>query len=215
MYLYKWQECPIDDESLPPYIENGSAPELETPKKLKQKNLVPGNAKPRGFYRFWDKWEGWVTVLLYHPDDCDWQPLDNYITKTTLRSRYLLSDSWISRLGQADLLLDNPHYPNRAEMQLYSRQRVEKLLADNAEEYAKWMDDREKYVAIFEANREAIKEGQSRYLEVKNKRRNQMEQCLRCASGCATGRGFICVIYPKGLEDSQIPCIDFRERGSK
>jgi len=35
------------------------------------------------------------------------------------------------------------------------------------------------------------------------------------SSKYATGRGFICVIYPKGLEDSQIPCIDFRQRGSK
>ncbi|MFP4101226.1 hypothetical protein [Coleofasciculus sp.] len=30
VFLYRWEECPIDDESLPPYREYGTAPELKT-----------------------------------------------------------------------------------------------------------------------------------------------------------------------------------------
>jgi hypothetical protein len=97
-------------------------------------------------------------------------------------------------------------------MQLYSRIRVEQFLADHAEEYADWMDERDRYVAIFQENRDAIAIGQERYLEQRRKRKDQQRMCLRCASGCATNRGFLCAIYPLGLEDWQIPCSDEVER---
>lgn len=214
VYLYRWEECPIADPTLPPYREYGTFPELKTRSQLKKENLVPQcGAAPRGFFRVWDKEEEWwITVLLYHPEDCEWEPPDNFITKSTLRSRYLLSDSWIAHLGKPDLIRENPHYPTWTPMRLYSRKRVEQFLADHAEEYANWMDERDRYVAIFDQNREAIIQGQERYLEQRRKRKDQQRICLRCASGCATNRGFLCAIYPMGLEDWQIPCSDFVER---
>ncbi|MEQ8463992.1 hypothetical protein [Coleofasciculus sp. E1-EBD-02] len=74
------------------------------------------------------------------------------------------------------------------------------------------MDKRDRYVTKFQENREAIVQGQQRYLEQQLQKRNQQRMCLRCASGCATNQGFLCVIYPLGLEDWQIPCADFTPR---
>lgn len=213
VFLYRWEECPISDESMPPYIEYGAAPELKTEKQLKDNNLVPGDAKPRGFFRLWDSKEKyWITFFLYHPDDCEWNPPDNYITKSTLKDRYLLSDSWIKRIGNPDLICDNPHHHRWSSMRLYSRQRVEQFLADNAKEYSEWLDERDKYIAIFEEKKEVIAQCRERHLEIKRQRKEQQIQCFQCASGCALGRGFICAIYPKGLEDYQIPCVDFVDR---
>lgn len=68
----------------------------------------------------------------------------------------MLSKTWIKKLGDPDLILDNPHYRNGSDMFLYKQSRVEQFLAENAEEYAKWLVDRDRCVAIFEANREKI-----------------------------------------------------------
>ncbi|MFP5274080.1 hypothetical protein [Coleofasciculus sp.] len=212
LFLYRWEECPIDDESLPPHCEYGLSHELKTLTQLKKENLAPrDDTQPRGFFRVWK--EEWKTVLLYHPNDCDWKPPDSFLTKGTLRNRYLLSKSWINRLGKPDLIRENPHHKSWTAMQLYSRQRVENFLADHAEEYSQWLDRRDRYVAIFKANTEAIKQGHTKYLEIKNKRKTQQKQCLKCASGCATSQGFLCAIYPVGLEDWQMPCSDFVARG--
>lgn len=216
IFLYDLEQCPIDDPSLPPYREYGSSPELKTRSQLKKQNLIPGDAQPRGFFRSWDeKYKDWDTILLWHPNDCQWQPSDNFIAKVTLRSRYLLSDGWIKRLGEPDKYAPNPHHEAYTPMRLYSRQRVEAFLAENVEEYCDWLENRERYVAIFEANREAIEQGRDRYLEVRKKRSLQQRNCLKCASGCATSQGFLCAIYPLGLEDWQIPCADFRSRNPK
>lgn len=168
---------------------------------------------PRGCYRFWGKDdEEWITVLLYHPDDCQWQAADQYICKTTLKQTYLLSDRWIQRLGAPDLIRENPHHKKYAPMHLYSRQRVEAFLAEHADEYAHWLSDRDHYVAIFEQNREAIQAGQLRAKKADLDRREQMSRCFQCASGCALPQGFLCAIFPKGLEDHQIPCLEWSQR---
>lgn len=213
IFLYDLEQCSVDDLSLPPYCEYGSAPELKTRSQLRKQNLVPGGAPARGFFRTWDKrHDDWNTVLLWHPDDCHWEPPDNFIAKVTLRSRYLLSEGWIRRLGEPDRRVLNPHHEGFNEMCLYSRQRVEAFLAKNAEEYCRWLDERDRYVAIFEANREAIERGRDRYLGIKEGRSSQQRKCLRCASGCATPTGFLCAIHPLGLEEWQIPCVDFSLR---
>lgn len=215
MFLYNWQECPVEDVSLPPYIPFGSSPELRTKSQLKKENLAPGDASPRGFFRVWDNREKeWETVLLWHPENCNWEARDKFIAKTTLSKTYLLSKSWIKKLGEPDLVLDNPHHPRYATMQLYSRQRVERFLADRAEEYAKWLSDRDRYVAIFEINRDKIERGRERARSEKKKRLAQTKKCLRCASGCALPQGFLCAIHPMGLEEHQIPCPDFVERAT-
>jgi len=57
---------------------------------------------------------------------------------------YLLSAKWIKRLGAPDKECTNPHHQKFASMQLYSKQRVEAFLAEHAEEYARWLDERER-----------------------------------------------------------------------
>ena len=245
----------ILDPTLPHcYRSKDDVPDnLKSKRDLKSINLIPGNATPKGCYRFWGKEEEeWVTILLYHAKDCQWEAADQYICKSTLRQTYLLSDRWIKQLGTPDLIQENPHHKKFAPMHLYSRQRVEQFLAEHAEEYARWLSDRNRYVAIFEQNREAIqaglansREAQKRekileqgrrhaereaerftsrlesgdfWAELKAKdqaiapRREQMIRCLKCASGCATPQGFLCAIFPKGLEDHQIPCLEWSQR---
>lgn len=251
--LYRKEDCEIDDPSLPPCEKREDLPpELKTQDELKRLNRSTEGIPPRACYRYWGKYSGWVTVLLWHPDDCNWQPSDRYIAKTTLRRTYLLSERWIARLGDPDLITDNPKHERWSEMKLYSRQRVEAFLADNAEEYAHWLSDRDRYIAIFEQNRAAIEAGRRRAIATRRElrrldreardaqtqaqrlerqqqreqlllereaqwtkeepRRAQMSRCLRCVSGQATGAGFLCAIYPLGLEDHQIPCPDWKSR---
>lgn len=255
VYLYRREDCEIDNPELPPcHDKEQISPDLKTKDDLEKLNRSPEGVSPRACYRYWSKYSGWVTVLLWHPNDCQWQPQDRYIAKTTLRRTYLLSDHWIKRLGEPDCVADNPHHEKWTEMKLYSRQRVEAFLAQHAEEYALWLSKRDRYIAIFEQNREAIEAGraaavqarrQARQAEVELRRtqqeaarlerqlqwealraqrdaqweadqpkREQMARCLRCASGCATGAGFLCAIYPMGLEEHQIPCPDWQERRS-
>ncbi|MBE9178745.1 hypothetical protein IQ268_09250 [Oculatella sp. LEGE 06141] len=253
VYLYQKEDCEIDDPTLPTCFDRDAIPlELKTQKELEKLNLSGEGVKPRGCYRYWSKYLGWNTELLWHPDDCHWQARDQWIAKTTLRRTYLLSDRWIARLGEPDRITDNPHHEKWSEMKLYSRQRVESFLAENAEEYAQWLSERDRYLAIFEQNREAIEAGRRRAIAARRTarqaelearlaqaeserlerrqqfellraeqearwerdepRRAQMARCLRCASGCATGAGFLCVVHPLGLEDHQLPCPDWMER---
>ncbi|WP_088893149.1 hypothetical protein [Leptolyngbya ohadii] len=254
VYLYDRADCEIDDSRLPPcYDKEAIPPGLKNQEELEKLNRSSKDIPPRACYRHWSsRGLDWVTVLLWHPDDCPWSPQDRYITKTTLRRTYLLSDRWLARLGEPDHRTDNPHHEKWSAMQLYSRQRVEAFLAENAEEYAQWLFERDRYVAIFEQNREAIEAGRSaavqsrrvaRQIELELRRvqqeaerierrqrleqlrqeqeaiwereeprRAQMAKCLRCVSGCALPNGFLCAIYPMGLEDHQVPCPDFKSR---
>lgn len=214
--LYSLIACTLIDPTLPPYTPKNSNLELKTEKQLLDLNLTVEGVNPRGFYRWYDRHGYTVNVFLYHPDDCKWQPKDEWICKTTLKKTYLLSDRWIKRLGEPDLITENPHHHKFADMKLYSKQRVEAFLAENAEEYACWLDERDRYVLIFELNREAIEAGRAaanknRQTE-KQAKKEQTALCLRCASGCAMPKGFLCAIHPMGLELNQIPCPDWLAR---
>lgn len=217
IYLYHLDECDFIDTSLPPcYEKDYSPPELKTEKELKEINLVPcSGVQPRGCVRQF--WYGKIqTTMLYHLEDCQWQPSDQFITKTTLRLTYLLSRSWICRIGEPDLVLENPHHHKFKPMQLYSKQRVEAFLANHAEEYSHWLDERDRFIEIFERNRASITAGKARAITARNQekqlRREQTARCLRCASGDVTPQGFLCAIHPTGLELHQIPCSDWQER---
>ncbi len=205
--LYDVKDCEPDNPDLPPICAWDAKGELKTVGELKKINLAPDEEnKPRAVAWVWDKeieWGKWIP--LYHPDDCGWKAKDNWITKTALRQKYLLSEGWIKRLGDADRFLDNPHGRSAAPIQLFSRQRIEQFLADNAEEYAKWLDKRDKHLAIFEANKEKI-------FERRNLIKEQTANCLRCASGCTTPQGFLCAIHPMGVQ--HMPCLDWVERNN-
>ncbi|MBH8566708.1 hypothetical protein I8748_31930 [Nostoc sp. CENA67] len=204
-WLYDVKDCELHNPKLPPIVQWDNLGELKTVGQLKKINLVPSEeTKPRAVAWVWDKDEEWgVWIPLYHEDDCKWEARDNWITKTQLKEKYLLSDGWIKKIGEPDKLLDNPHYRNASRIKLYSRKRIEKFLADNAEQYAKWLDERDKYIAIFEANKDKI-------FAKRNLVKEQTKMCLKCASGCSLGKGFFCVIHPMGLLD--MPCHDYQEK---
>jgi hypothetical protein len=211
LFLWREEDYEIDDPNLPPVLDwdERSNLGLKTPGELKELNLAPSDEALRNVAWIWDREdECGVWIKLYDPEACQWQPRDEFVTKSQLKSRYLLSDGWIKRLGEPDRKRDNPH--GRYAIQLFSRQRVEQFLAENAEKYAKWMDKRDRYLALFEKYREKIQEGQARYQEHKKAIAEQTTLCLQCASGCATECGFLCAIYPMGVP--VIPCPDWMDR---
>lgn len=199
--LYDLNETAIDDPHLPPAYSWKTRPKrLLTIEELRDLNKAPDDGKELcsdGVIRLWDKEAGkgyWVH--LYDPDKCRWQPKDNYIPKGALKKIYLMSEGWIKRLGEPDLIKKNPHHTYGAPMKLYSRQRVEFFLAENALDYAEWLDKRERFVIRIEVSRERMNRG-----------REQQRQCLQCSSGCALPQGFFCAIHPMGV--TSIPCPDW------
>ncbi|MEH2102549.1 MAG: hypothetical protein V7K76_22915 [Nostoc sp.] len=205
IWLYDEKDCEIDDRNLPQIYQWDDRADLQTVGELRKQNLAPiPDTKPDGVAWGWDNDEEcgkWIS--LYRTTSCRWQPKDSWLTKSALREKYLLSPSWIKELGKCDRTLDNPHGRNAAPIQLYSRQRVESFLAERAEAYAEWLDKRDHHIAIFEANREKI-------FRSRNLAKQQTIQCLQCASGASTNEGFLCVIYPMGL--NFIPCPDWSTR---
>lgn len=63
--------------------------------------------------------------------------MSDYITKSTVKEDYGLTDGMIKQLGEPDKTAPNPHYRSSAPMQLYLRSRVEQWVADHAEAVAK------------------------------------------------------------------------------
>jgi XPA protein C-terminus len=63
--------------------------------------------------------------------------MSEYITKSTVKTEYGLTDSMLKELGEPDKIAPNPHYRSSAPMQLYLRERVEKWIAENAERVEK------------------------------------------------------------------------------
>ncbi|MFL9467111.1 MULTISPECIES: hypothetical protein [Scytonema] len=207
IWLYDEKNCEIHTPDLAPIYQWDNRRELKTTGELRKINLAPAeDIKPDGVAWVWDKEEECgVWIPLYLPNSCKWQARDNWITKTALKQKYLLSDGWIKKLGEPDKKLENRNYRNAAPIQLYSRQRVEAFLAENATEYAHWLDKREKHLAIFETNKDKI-------FSRRNLIKQQTADCLRCASGCSLPNGFFCAIHPMGVQF--MPCPDWRERKS-
>jgi len=67
-----------------------------------------------------------------------------YITKSTVKNDYGLTDSLIKKLGEPDKLVRNPHYGSAAPMRLYLRERVEKFVEENKEAIEKVLARRKK-----------------------------------------------------------------------
>lgn len=206
-FLYDVKETEINIPDLPKILTKAEKDFMGylTENQLKKHNLVPANAKPACAVWFWNKdtlEPDWA--YFWDKKDCEWQAADTWLSKTTLKKSYLLSDGWIKRLGAPDKEIDNPH-SYRYPIKLYSRQRVESFIAERAQEYSDWLDKRDRYVQIFEQNRDKINESRKLLKEQQNK-------CLRCASSCFLDGGIFCAIYPSGLEKDQMPCKDFYER---
>lgn len=173
IYLYDPAACPVLDPTLPPYCDYAAIPaNLKTERKLKALHLRVGDARPRLFTRWWNQNDGWITLLYYCPDECEWDvDRDQYLTKTTLKRTYLLSDGWIDRIGAPDLRIENPHHRRFADMCLYSRRRIEAYLSEHAEAYAAWLTERNRRSAIFEQNRAAIEAGRQQFVTTRRQQR--------------------------------------------
>jgi len=205
MWLYDEKECVLDDPELPPIVQWDSRRDLKTTGELRKLNLAPDLAKkPDAVAWVWDRDEEWGKwIPLYSENRCQWQAKDSWVTKSALKKAYLLSDGWIKKLGEPDRRLKNERWRNAAPIQLYSRQRVEAFLADNAEAYSAWIDKRDRCLAIFEQHKDKI-------FAKRNLKKEQAGRCLKCASGVATEKGFFCAVHPMGQEN--LPCPDWVER---
>ena len=242
VFFYDQADCEIDDTSLPPcYDQQGIPEELNTKtdwEKARPNEVIPAETKPKGCYRYYSpKRYEWFTVYLYLESDLIWHPKDNLISKSILKSKYLLSDGWIKRLGECDR--ETIHSTYKTPIYLYSRKRVEKFIADNAGEYAEWLTKRDRYIAIFNNNKDKILAALSKGVEKrkaktkekkqlrkaqtiankfnwdkdKNIVQQQMVRCLTCNySSIYSGdlrKDFICTVHPYGIELDQMPCSDF------
>lgn len=204
-YGYRFEDLEKCDKTIPDLIvtrQQKNKLGYLTENQLKKKSLKPLLGARKCAVYFWSKHDEGFHVY-YHPMDTEYLASDNWLSKATLKKVYLLPDSWIKRLGECDKLTFHEVY--KSPIYLYSRQRVEKFLADNAVEYSQWLDKRDKYVQIFEQNRDKI-------FYSRNIVKQQEEMCLKCASSCAFGGGLFCAVHPLGLEKDEIPCRDFVER---
>jgi hypothetical protein len=168
------------------------------------------NTQPAAVYlkNFYHQLKQCEWGLLYRGEDT--QPrAPKYISKANLQAVYLISDGWLARIGEPDLLLDNPHGKNYAPMRMYAILRIERFLSEQAQEYANWLEGRGKRLEIA---RQTVAKSQV----TKDKLKTQTKQCLECASHSALIGGTCCAIYPRSWP-AEVPlehyCPDFYPRG--
>lgn len=209
-YCYKLADCQKWRENVPGLILSKRRKDelgYKTKSQLEKMHLKPiDNARKCAVY-YWNREEGDNFAVFYHLDDTEFCAIDQFLTKSTLKKVYLLPDSWIKEIGAPDKITENPHHKSFAPMHLYSKQRVEKFLADNAEKYSIWLDKRDQYLKIFEANKEKI-------FRNRNLIKEQTKQCVQCASSATIKNGVFCAIYPLGLPVDKMPCKDFKKRAA-
>ena len=226
-WLLRLEDTEINNPDLPPVYSWDNLGNLSTPGRLRKIGLEVGNAKPKGTASVWDKEkEEVIWIPLYDPEDCTrmeeqkpiiktWQSweCDQFIMKSTLKEKYLLSEGWIKRIGEPDKISYNQYL---REVKLYSQKRIDTFLSENAEEYSKWLIKRDKYLQIFEDNREKIleaaRQSREKKLSEKQKLEIQMKLCFKCASGASTPQGFLCAIHPIVKQN---PCPDWTDRRSR
>ena len=204
-YCYSKNDCIKDNEDISDLIVSKEEKDrlgYKTIRQLEKLYLKPiDNARSCAVY-YWDKEYGCGGhAIFFHPDDTEFYAADEFLTKTTLKKTYLLSDSWVKKLGDCDKRLKHEYYGT--PIYLYSRKRIEKFLADNSEEYCLWLDKRENYVA------RALP--LLKLVESKKLQKEQRKRCLKCASSCMTEKGLLCAIHPIGLPVDKLPCPDFVE----
>lgn len=241
IHLYDPEDCELINKNLPPCHEKKRIPkglksewgwkQAEPLFELKEEAVATGcfitQAKDFKTYKTVIK-----TVLLYERNQLKIHDKEVFLSKTKLKQNYHLSPKFFELLGKPDKLEENPINEHYAPVQLYSRKRIEKFLSDNAEAYIKHLSKYQKYLAIFEKNKDKLLSPESRKKaqatkKVKKKIPNvvrqhgwdknnkkmikQSIQCLKCACGVVLNGGFLCAINPY-LDLQQIPCQDWQER---
>jgi hypothetical protein len=208
--LFHRDSFEIAEPILPPIVNTDQAASLKTMDQFRQLDLRPAAGSiPRACYCISSYISSTMRFcLLYDVADCVEGYESAYITKTRLMKTYYLSEGWLLALGDPGLTQPNPHYESAAPMQLYLRDRVEAFLADRADEYAAWLENRNKRVEIARAIS----------AQAKKKRilvREQTQKCLTCASSWVRDGGFWCAIHPKGWLDgvpNEFFCPDWHGR---
>lgn len=200
-FIYKLSDTKIIDLKLPPaYLKEDDIPKdlnAISERSMRVEGLEPKeNTLPIAVIKEWFKDEavGFYMDWQYYYREDDTRPGDslNYITKTRLKSEYSLSDGWLKKIGEPDLLMKNPHYKKGSLMQLYKISRVREFLRDNSEEYSEWLVKRKKFVI----NSLRISQAQS---EMKVKLQEQNELCIKCACSDYSDNGIFCAVHPMGF----------------
>jgi hypothetical protein len=202
--LFDRQDFEIAEPNLPTVIESNDLNRLRNLNGLRDLDLYPrpGTAPAACCYPKPLNSEIQTWTLLWAIADCVPGYQSRYVTKTRLMDTYDLSAGWVKKLGEPDLVLENPHYKNTAGIQLYLRERVESFLAERAEEYTIWLASRSKRLEI-------AREHIAKAAIVKKAQRIQTEQCLRCASSAVLDKGLFCCVHPFGWSDREILCPDW------
>ncbi len=230
VFIYKFSDTEIIDKSLPPaFYSEPDIPEKLNPiseHRMRSQKLEPKpGAKPIAITREWAKDGDFYQYWLYYYSKDDCQPGNSlgYITKGRLKSEYHLSEGWIKKLGEPDLIQDNPYYKRAAGMKLYNLGRVRQFLKDNADDYAAWLALRERYVInakpLIEAAKarkqlkEQLSAAPSSMKKGNQKQLRQNVMCLECSASTFLEDGIFCAIHPMSLPDGvpeQNFCPDFQ-----
>ena len=245
--LYNPKDCELSNPNLPPCYPQDAIPDglksewgwrqAEPLFELK-KDAIASGCFLKKTQQFLINNNGTVVrkpVLLYDRTQLKIHNREVFLSKTKLKQNYHLSPKLLELLGKPDKLEANPINKHYAPVQLYSRKRVEKFLADHAEIYLNHLAKRQTYLAIFEKNRDKLLSPKSRKKAQETKKLKQKVpivlkqykwdennkkvalqslQCLRCAYGVVGGSGFLCSVNPLGLDVDQLPCKDWEEKCS-
>ena len=243
--LYNPEDCELSNPNLPPCYDINFIPkdlksewgwqQAEPLFKLK-KDAIASGCFLKKIDQFLINNNGVVVkkpILLYDRTQLEIHDREVFLSQTKLKQNYHLSPTLLKQLGKPDKYETNPINEYYAPVKLYSRYRVEKFLDDNADAYSLHLSKRDKYLAIFEKNKDKLLSPKSRQKARETKRLKkkvhkvvnqfnwddnkkivitQSIQCLKCASGIATNFGFLCAINPCGLDLEQMPCKDWKEK---
>lgn len=243
--LYDPKDCELSNPNLPPCYPQDAIPDdlksewgwqqAEPLFELKEDAIASGCFLKKT-QQFLINGNGTVVrkpVLLYDRTQLKIHNREVFLSRTKLKQNYHLSPKLLELLGKPNKLKANPINKHYAPVQLYSRKRVEKFLADHAEIYLNHLAKRQTYLAIFEKNRDKLLSPESRKKAQETKKLKQKVpivlkqynwdennkkvtlqslQCLRCAYGVAGGGGFLCSVNPLGLDVDQLPCKDWAEK---
>ena len=102
----------------------------------------------------------WMTIEIMN--NLNHREQAAYVYRSTLKSRYLIDETWIARLGPRDKQVPNPHYLSGPPASLYRVARVETFLDAHAKEFLQYLGRRAKrsnaMTAVAETKRQELRE---------------------------------------------------------
>lgn len=211
--LYRVEDSEILDSSLLPcYPQENLPSHLNSKWAWKQKEplfVLKETAIATGCFQTIEKGE---IVLLYDRSQLRLHNREINISKTKLKQIYRFDSEWLEKLGKPDRLQENPVNLRFKPMQVYSRNRVETFLAENAAEYVEYLEKKRKLPQVFDHLNSAIElVGEIEDLvATRTIAVGQYQKCLSCACGAVIPNGFLCTVHYQELK--QIPCLDYQQK---